>query len=582
MRTGEIRSRRLLAGVLAAGLLFAAAASYAAEPVVLGQVSVRNVKAILDKASKVAEKAWPGGGAFVNEAAANLLDENVLGGVDWTKPITLVLLSGKAFGKKEPTAVAILPLLDAKKFGEVAKAAGIGKIDVRGNVAIVSEDEGAVKFVTPERQAAYSEFPKEAGTADLAMTFSVAQGIEEYMDEIGEGIVKIEEQVAGLGNVGPQAVIAKIVKAIRPIAQLASKQVKAAGLTIQLNEDSIDFKARVTATEGSDLATCFAGQPTEMTDLVKYLQPEAVFGVAAKLDWSKLQPLANTVIGALAGPLELKADAQQKLNNMMFGSTQTGEFAQIIAGGAGHEGMQVLQVSRIGNAEKFRTVMKDAMEWMAGGIGMMFEAAGLKMSFDYKANIRQYKDIPVDQITVSFVQDAGANNPFAGQMPPQVSQVAAFDTFAVTATQNPNGDLLDAAVDRIKGGGAGLDTNAAYQRARAAAPQGANVVSFALFNSLLAKFIEQMAKQQPMIALIAGGIAQPDPAEPPMTSYTAFNKDSVDIGLHVPHQPLVTFATRIRHLKEQFEQQPGIGPGKKIEPKGQPKTAPKRPNIDEF
>jgi hypothetical protein len=199
------------------------------------------------------------------------------------------------------------------------------------------------------------------------------------------------------------------------------------------------------------------------------------------------------------------------------------------------------------------------------------------MAVEHKANVRQYKDVSVDQITITFAQDAGAN-PFAGQMPPQVSQMAAFDTFAVTATQNPTGDLLDAAIDRIKGGGAGLDTNAAYQRARAAAPPGADGVFFASFNTFLAKFVEQMAKQQPMIALIAGGIAQPDPTEEPIIGYTRFNKDSIDMGVRLPHQPIVTFATRIRHLKEQFEQ-----PGMRRPPiKTPPKAQPKRPNIDEF
>jgi len=583
MRTREVRSRWLLAAVVAAGLLVAAAAiSDAAEPVVLGQVTFRNIKALVDKSAKVAEKAWPGGGVFVNEAAAQMLDENVLGGVDWTKPITLVFLSGKEFGKKEPTVVAVLPLLDAKKFGEAAKAAGIGKIDLQGNLAIVSEDEGAIKFVTPQRLLGYSAFPAEAGTADIAASFTVGQSLEEYMDEISEGILRLEEQVGGLGNIGPGAFLVKAVKAFRPLVKLAAKQVKSAGLNVQLNENSIDLKWRMTAAEGTELATFIASQPAGGSDLVKYLPPEAVAGLAAKMDWMKLQPFANAIIGSLAGPLDLKADMQQKFTQMMFGSTATGEFVQIVASGAGHEGMQVVQVSKIGDPEKLRTAMKETMEWMAGGLSSLFETAGVKMKVDYKANIRQYKDVPVDQITVSFEQEQGGANPFAGQMPPQVSQVAAFDTFAVTASQNPKGDLLDAAIDRIKGGGAGLDTNAAYQRAKAAAPQGANIVGFALFNSLLAKFIEQAAKQQPMIALIAGGIAQADPTEEPITAYTVFNKDTLEEGIRIPHQPIVTFATRIRHLKEQFEQQPGFGPPRKAQPKGQPKAPTKRPNIDEF
>ncbi len=581
MRTREARSTWLVAGVVAAGLL-AAASSYAAEPVVLGQVSFRNVKALVDKAAKTAEKAWPGGGVAVNQQAAELLDENVIGGVDWTKPITLVLLSGKAFDKKEPAYLAVLSLLDAAKFAEAAKVAGIGKIDVRGNVAIISEDEGAIKFVTPERLAAYSQFPKDAGTADIAATFSVAQGIEEYMDEISEGILKGEEQAGLMGNAGPAALFGKMVKAARPLVQLASKQLKGMALTVQLNEDSIDFKGKLIALEGSELATFFAGQPAETTDLVKFLPPEAVAGAGFKLDAIKLQPLANSVLAALSKPLDLKPDTQQKLSNMMFGSTQTGEGATILAAGAGHEGMQMLQVSKIGNPEKFRTTMKESMEWMAGGLGALMEMANAKMSIDYKANFRQYKDIPVDQITVSFEQGAGeANNPFAGQKQPQVTQVAAFDTYAVTASQNPKGDLLDTAVDRIKGGGgAGLDSNAAYQRARTAAPQGANVVSFILFNSLLAKVIEEVAKQQPMIALFAGGLAQADPTEEPITSYTVFNKDTLDIAFHVPHQPIVTLTTRIRTVMQQFKQQPGFGPPPKAVPPR--KGAPKRPNIDEF
>jgi len=546
----------LLAVMLGATLLAAVAGvAWGGEAVVLGSASAANLKGLLDKVAKLAEKFAPGAGAQVQGASAMLTQDPKFAGVDWTKPASALLFGGKAFGKAEPVPVILVTLADAAAFRQAAeKEGGQVGIEIRNNVAIVSPEKAALPAVTPERFELYSKFPKVAGTADVYLTVYITQLLTEFEDELEGGLKELEQnmgqmQMPGMPNVG------KVVKCVGPLVKLAGQQVRRVSLTVELKDDSVELWARLYAADDTALGTYLSAQPAETTDLVKYLPAEAVMSMAAKFDIAKAMPLMETILKSLAGPLELSAEDQQKFRDLIFGSTQTGEFAVALAGGAANPGVQTVQVLRIGDAAKYRAAAQAGVKWfMESGFGSLMQAAGMKMNMDHKPAVREHQGVAVDRLTLTFTPaDPNAPpNPMMGQMPPQVTEIAAVGNLGVGVGSNPTGELLNGVLDRIKGGGTpGLDTSASWKAARAGAPKGANAIIHVSFNGLLAKIVEEAAKQQPAIAMMAGAIIKADPTEEPITSYVTFGANRMDLMTRIPHQPILALVTRVRAMVEQ-------------------------------
>ncbi len=545
--------------------LLTGATARGGEAVVLGAASAANLKGLFTKLGTLAEKFVPGAGEQVKGASAMLTQAPEWAGVDWGKPATIVLFGGKAFGKDEPVAVGFVTVADADLFRKARPEGGPMAFDVRGNIAIFSEEKAALAAVTPERLALYGAYPKVAAGTDVYLTAYIGVAMAEYQGEIEEGLKELEQGVANMPGGGPMATIAKAAKCVGPLVRLAGKQVRRVTLTATFNDDSVDIWGRLYAAEDTALGTFLSSQPAETTDLVKYLPADAVLGMACKLDMEKGKPLADAIIQAIAGPLEITAADQQKMRDLMFASTQTGEFAAAVASGAKHPGLQSIQVNRIGDAAKYRETAKSGIDWlMKGGLGAFMEAAGMKMTVEHKPNAREYQGVTIDRLTVTTTLAPGAEpNPLMGQQPPQVTEYAAVGTVAAAASNNPDGDLLNGALDRIKGGGTpGMDTAAAWKSACAAAPKGANVVAYLCFNSFLAKAVEELAKQQPAIAMMAGAVIKADPTEEPIVSYASFGKDMVELRTRVPHQPILTLVTRVRAMVEQ-QAKPGLKGGPK-------------------
>ncbi|HUT36321.1 MAG TPA: hypothetical protein VNE39_22725 [Planctomycetota bacterium] len=556
--------RVLLVGVLGAALLAGAVGpARGGEAVVLGCASAADLKGLFGKLGKLAEKFVPGTGPQALGLGAMLTQAPEWAGVDWSKPATIVLFGGKAFGKAEPVPVVVVTLADAALFRQAHPEGAPVAFEVRGDLAVVSPERAALAAMTPQRLEIYGTLPKIAGTADVYATVYAAQAVAEYQGEIDAALKEIEQQAGQMMMPGPMANIGKIFKCLGPLVNLAGKQVRRASLTVELKDDSVELWGRLYAGDDTELGTFFSGQPGELTDLVKYLPAEAAMAMAAKLDLAKGKPLFEAILKAIATPLDLTTEDQVTLRELVFGSTQTGEFAVALAGGAAHPGIQSAQVVRIADAEKFRTASKNGTEWFTrSGLGALMEAAGVKMSIEYKPGVREYKGAPVDRITVTMAQAPDAPpNPMMGQQQPQVTEFAAIGTLGAAVGGNPGGELLNGILDRIKGEGApGLDTAAAWKAAVAAAPNGSSVVVSFSFNNLLAKAIEEAAKQQPAIALMAGAIIKADPTEEPITTYAGFGANMVEFRTRVPHQPILSLVTRVRML---IEQQPGRKPGPK-------------------
>ena len=561
-----VGARRVLLVGLVCVALFAPAAARAAEPVVLGSASVQNLTALIAKAAKLADKFVPGTGVQVQGMSAMLTQAPEWAGVDWAKPATVVLFGGKAFGKPDPVPVVILAVADAAQFKNAHPAGGPVQFEIRGNLAVIAENPAGLAAITPQRLELYSAFPKLAASADLYVTAYVSAAVAEYQAEIDQGIKELEMDAAGLGPAGPMAMIGKITKTLGPLTNLAGKQLRRASLTLQLNDESVEMSGRFYSEPDSELGTFLAGQPAQGTDLAKFLPADVVMSVAGKLDIEKAKPLVDAVLKAIAAPLEMKPEDQEKLRSLMFASTQTGEFAMGMAGDPAHQGIQSIQVVRIADAAKFRAASKDAVEWFSqSGFGAMLQGMGMQMTLDYKPNAREYKGVPIGRFTVTMAQAPGAEpNPMMGQAPPQITDLAAIDTLGIATSGNTEGDLINALIDRIQGGGGGgLDAAASYQAVVKAAPQGTNVITTISFNSMLAKFVEQVAKQQPAIGLMVGGLIKADPTETPIACTTQFSGDHVDFTTRIPHQPILALVTRIRLMIQQ-QQRPVPGP----QPKG--------------
>ncbi len=556
------KGRRVALVAFLGAVLLVSGVARGGETVVLGAASAANLKGLFTKIGALAEKFVPGTGAQVKGASDMLTQGPEWAGVDWSKPATIVLFSGKAFGKAEPVPVVLVTVADADLFRKGHPEGGPMAFDVRGNIAIIAQEKGALAAITPERLKLYGDYPKIAAGTDAYATAYVGVAMAEYQAEIDEGLKEIEQGAAQMPAAGPMANVAKIVKCLGPLARLAGKQVRRVTLTLTLNDDSVDFWGRLYAADDTALGTFLSGQPADTTDLVRYLPADAVMGMGGKFDIEKAKPLTDAVIQAIAGPLEITAADQQKVRDLMFASTQTGEFAAALASGPKHPGIQSIQVLRVADAAKYRDAAKNGIEWlMKGGLGSLMEAAGVKMTVDHKPNARDYQGVAIDRLTVTTALAPGAQpNPMMGQQPPQVTEYAAVKDVAAAATNNPEGELLNGVLDRIKGAGTpGLVTAAGWKAARAAAPKGANVVSYLAFNSFLAKFVEELAKQQPAIAMMAGAIIKADPTEEPIVSYASFGANMVELRTRVPHQPILALVTRVRAMIEQ-QMKPGPKP----------------------
>jgi hypothetical protein len=559
----------LAASLAAAVLVGAAMPARAGEPVVLGCGSAADLKGLIAKLAKLAEKFVPGTGAQVQGMSAMLTQAPEWAGVDWSKPATVVLFGGKAFGKTEPVPVAVVALADAALFRQAHPEGGPVSFEVRGNSAIVAQEKAALPAMTAERFGLYSTFPKIAATADVYLTIYATQAMAEYQAEVDAGLKEFEQNVAQMAMPGPMAMFSKMVKCFGPLLNLAGKQVRRMSLAVEFKDDSVELWSRLYAGEDTELGTFLSGQPAEMTDLAKYLPAEAVMSAAGKLDITKGKPLVEAVLNAIAQPIGLSPDDKQKVRDLMFGSTQTGESAFVFAGGAKAQGMQSVQVARVADPAKYRAASKEAVEWlMKSGFGAFMEAAGVKATVEHKPNVRQHQGVEIDRLTVTTAPAPGAEpNPLMGQQPPQVTEYAATGTVAAAVTNNPTGELLDGVLDRIKGGGTpGFDTSAAWKAALAAAPKGASVVGHFSFNSFMAKAMEEMGKQQPALAMMAGAFFKADPTEEPIASSAAFGANMVDVRVRIPHQPVLALVTRVRMMVEQ-----GMGPGPGRRPGPKPK-----------
>jgi len=557
----------LVAGLAAAVLAGAAAPARGGEAVVLGCASAANLKGLIEKLAKLAEKFVPGTGAQVQGMSAMLTQAPEWAGVDWSKPATVVLFGGKAFGKTEPVPVAVVSLADAALFRQGHPEGGPVSFDVRGNSAIVAQEKAALPAMTAERFELYSKFPKIAATADAYLTIYATQTMGEYQAEIDAGLKEFEQEIGQMAMPGPMAMFTKMVKCFGPLLKLAGAQARRMSLSVEFKDDAVELWGRLYAGEDTELGTFLSGQPGEMTDLVKHLPAEAVLSAAGKLDITKGKPFVEAILKAIAPPIELAAADQQKLRDLIFGSTQTGESAFAFAGGAKAQGMQSVQVARIGDAAKYRASTREAVEWlMKSGFGAFMEAAGVKATVEQKPNARQYQGVEIDRLTVTTAPAPGAQpNPLMGQQPPQVTEYTAVGSVAAAVTNDPSGEVLNGVLDRIKGGGTpGLDTSAAWKAALAAAPKGASVVGHFSFNSFMAKAMEEMGKQQPALALMAGAFFKADPTEEPITSSAAFGANMVDIRVRIPHQPVLALVTRVRMV---IEQGMGVGPGRRPGPK---------------
>jgi hypothetical protein len=598
--------KRVLVGWLTVGLLAmalsAVRATAAEESGVLGHICIRDVKGMVDKVSKLVDKFAPGmGEAMVAGEAKQVLEAAGWAGVDWSKPVSFALLSGKQFGKKEPVPVAIVAVANAEALKALLQegAKGPKHIEIRGNFAVASDEEAALKTINDDRLRIYTEFPKIAGTADVYLTVYAQRALTEYMPEIEEGLKAAQEQMAGgaagmpPGMGGPFEMVQKVMKAVLPMAKLVSTEVRRASLTVELKDDSVEIGGRVYAVEGSELGTLYEGQPQKGSDLAKYLPADSVMGFAANMDATKARPLIEKVVKTLAEALEWKPEEQEKILSLMTASTQTGEFAVAMSGKAEHKGFQTVQVVKIEDAQKFREATKAGVEFVMGSNLMAgLRGMGVIPEVKYEAKVREHNGVAVDRITVSFKapeapaeKDAPAMPPMmmGGPPKPQITEVATVDTLAVLANNNETGDLLDNAIDRLKGAAeAGLDTSAAFKAAVAAAPQDGSIVGCISFNSFLVKLIEEAAKNQPMIAMMAGGIAKPNPTEPPITAYAFFAKmqggPTANFMVHVPLQPILDLTQRVQMMMQQMR---GGGMGPRPPMKGMPGKAMPKPKDNE-
>ena len=564
---------RALACALAAALVGAAAAR-AAEPVLLGRGCARNLNVLVEKIGRLAEKFAPGSGAQIAAQAGAFMRLPMWAGVDWTKPATAVLLGGKAFGKKEPVVVMVLALADAQAWKQAhpPNAPMPMHFRISGNQVVVAQEQAALQVITPQHLALYSKMPKLAAdaNADLYGTLYVGRLVTEYQADIQQAIQEIEQKAAAQPPVGPAAMVNKFVKAALPLVQLAGKQLRRVTLTVSLNAEDVQIAGRLYAQPDTELAALFNGQPKETTDLAKYLPAETVFGGAGKLDIEKAKPLVEAIFAAITQPAGLSDQDLAKVRKLLFETGQTGESAGCIAAGPTHPGMQVVAVTRLNDPAKFREGIKAAVELTAGGglFGGMVKNMGMQVKMDYKPNAREYKGVSIDRFTITTTPAEGAQpNPMMPQPTTQVIEVAVVGNYAIQAQNNPGGDLMNAAIDRIKGAQAGptMATSGHFKAALAAAPKDANVVFHIAFNSFMAKVFEQMGQQQPAMAMMFGALFKAEPNEQPLTGYMRFAQNRLDYALRVPHQPIIAMVNRIKAAMQ--PQKPGPGqPGAKPQP----------------
>ncbi len=540
------------------------AAARAAQPVLLARGCAPNINALLQKVGRLAEKFAPGSGAQFAAQVGGFIRSPMWAGVDWGKPATIVLLGGKAFGKTEPVPVMVLPLADPQAWQQAhpPNAPMPMHFKITGNQVVVAQEKAAVGVIGPQLLALYSKAPKLAAGTDLYGTIYIGRLIAEYRPEIEQAIGELKEKTANQPMVGPAAMMDKFVRAALPLANMAGKQLRRLTLTITLNNDDVEIAGRVYAEPDTELATLFNGQPKEMTDLAKFLPAETVFAGAGKLDIQKVKPLLEAALATLAEPLGLTQEAMAKVRKLVLESGQTGESAGCVAAGPTHPGMQIVAVHRLADAAQFREGIKASVEFIAGGpFAGMLKGMGMQMTVDHKPNARQYKGIPVDRFTITTGPAPGTQpNPMMGQPTTQVIEIAVVGNYAVMSQNNPGGDLLNSTLDRVKGeaGGPTLATSAPFKAACAVAPKDASLVFHVCFNGFMAKMMEQVAQQQPAVAMMFGALFKAEPNEQPFTGYMRFDQGRLDYALRIPHQPIVAMVNRIKAAMQQ-RRQPGPG-----------------------
>jgi hypothetical protein len=559
-----LESRRMvLLGVLGAALL-ASAAARAAEPVVIASATAGNLKSFMEKLDRLADKLQPGAGPQVAAMAAELMEGPLWAGADWTKPSTIILFSGKGFGKLEPVPVVIVTLADPARLRNAHPEGGPIACDIRGNLAILSPEKAAVAAITPERLGHYSKLPQFAAGADAYATFHIAETLKEYKNEIQTGVFLIIESVVQIFNQlrgGQGAELQakpEIALGLNAIGDFVEKQYRRVSVAAKLGDDAIEISGRLYPCENTELAASFAAQPAEATDLVKLLPADAVLGFGGKLDMGKLRPVVQAAIQEVAAavnkqtPGTIKPEDQQKALDTLFPPALGGEFAFAMAGDPAHQGQQGIQVCKVADAAKFRTATKDGAEWfMTTAAGDALQKFGLKLAVNHQPGVRQHQGVAVDRFTVGFEQVPNAPPNLLAMMvaqaPARVTEVAVVDDYGIAASNNPEGDLVNTVIDRIKGAaGPGLDTNPAYKAARAAAPQGASILWYVSLNNFLAKMIEDAKKRQPGIEMMTQGIIVADPNEAPITGYARFDEGQMSFGARVPLKPILDLAARGR------------------------------------
>jgi len=544
------KKRRLslaVVGLVAVATLFGGArTAQAAEPVTLGRICFQNPTALSTKLQALVEKFVPGQGQMVAMGMQQMMNQTKLAGVDWTKPVSVAFFSGKAFGQDEPAVVLLIHLTDAEKFRAAQAAAdamgGPKFAEARGNLAVLSDTQAALAAVTEKRLALYSAYPKIAAGTDVYFTFYISRTLTEYQADIDGGLTELEQQ---MGNMPPQmAMIGPWLKLIGPMVKFGSDQFHRVSLMGSLAADSIDVSGRLYPVADSQLAQAFATQPTTPSKLGGYLPDNLAMGMSINMDIQKLRPLIESLLGIIAPAMEMEP---AKLTDLVYASTQTGEAATGLTGDPLHPGLVVAQVVAIADGAKYLTAAKSVTEqMMQGGIGKMLNAMGMKVTMVHEAQVREHNGVKVDRLTATFAQAEGAApNPAIGAMPPQVTEMAAVGTLGFGSTNNEAGDVLNAMLDKAKAGAPGASKD--FAKALAAAPPGTSGVFFLRFNTMMSKAMEQAAKQQPMMAMVAG-IFKADPAEEPILGNQRFVGGRMHFGVRVPHQPFVDLFKRVQMM----------------------------------
>jgi hypothetical protein len=563
MHTQAPRRRLALAVLLAAAALVTAVEARAADAVILGRVSFRNAQGFVAKATKLAERIVPGEGAAFLERAAQFLRDPRVPGIDWTQPLSVVLFSGRSFGQNDPVPVAVVPLADADALrqvaGDAASALGVAQIEIRGRRALLAKHPDALKAITPRRLDLYATYPRIAGDTDAYITLYVARGIQEYQADIDAFAARQAKRFGGKQGVSLFSLLGGAANLIRPLAQFTGKQAERLTLMLRITDDAVELTGRLYAVEGSGLAAFLTDQPADGIGVARYLPKDTLLGAAARVDVAKLRTFADVAARAFRPPGEPAPQDQERALGLLFAS-QRGEAALAVLGREDPPGTQVVQIARIDDPAKFRAAARDSIDWLIrDSVAALLGGVGVKMKVDYQPNARQHKGVAIDRITVTASLPEGAAPkatageeagplpalPFAlPEIPPQVHELAAFDTFGIATSGDPSGQLLNTLIDRVQGG-------AGEPHALAGAPEGSHLAFRTSINTALATGAQEVARYIPLVGIMAGGLFKADPGEEPVTGHVRFTRGRAEFALRVPQQPLMALGTRFLLLGRQ-------------------------------